>query len=66
MGTTHSEASAVTRPQSSKKGLHFLERLLICARARCSYVGCSRLRHTGPCHANPRTDALHTRRDEMP
>lgn len=39
-----------------------VHRLLTGARARCSYVGCTRLRHTGPC--NEMTDVPRTHRDE--
>jgi hypothetical protein len=63
MATTHPHA-AITNAQAAKKGIHFIERLLTCARARCSYVGCTRLRHTGPCDENEATDALQTHRDD--
>jgi hypothetical protein len=63
--TTPDSSTAMAHGRApSKGGLHFLERVLTCARARCSYVGCTRLRHVGPCNEHETTDALHPHRDE--
>jgi hypothetical protein len=40
----------VAKMESNRARIPLLERLLTCARARCSYVGCTRHRHTGPCN----------------
>ena len=62
MATTHPHAP-MTTAEAKKGGIHFIERILTCARARCSYVGCSRLRHTGPCNEQADT-ALQPHRGE--
>ena len=41
------------RAKSNRARIPLLERLLTCARARCSYVGCKRHRHIGPCNLHP-------------
>ncbi|MDB4946119.1 MAG: hypothetical protein JWP97_5653 [Labilithrix sp.] len=46
-----------------EQGYSFLERILTAAAARCSYPGCNRMRHVGPC---TKEEAHTVEHDEAP
>ena len=51
----------VAKAESNRARIPLLARILTCARARCSYVGCDRHRHVGPCNVEARERVVEAR-----